>query len=114
MKHQQRIFMRKVADNAATILVFVMAVAVIAMLVVIAKQHVERPPPLKTVTITGFQEPMMMGYSFLDTKDKLKLSANEKVDIRQDLGVKAAITTYRDNETHTVDTADVLMWRMVQ
>lgn len=106
--------MHKIVDNTATILVFVLVAVVITMLIIIAKQHVERPAPFKTVTITGFQEPLLMGYSFLESSDKIKLSAKDKVDIRQDLGVKATITTYRDKETPIVEIADVWMWRMVQ
>lgn len=70
----------------------------------------------KVVTITGFQEPMMLGYSFLDTADKQRLSSlgPDRVDIRQDLGVKATITTYVDGKTHRIETADVWMWRLVE
>ena len=70
----------------------------------------------KVVTITGFQEPMMLGYSFLDTADKQRLSSlgPDRVDIKQDLGVKATITTYVDGKTHRIETADVWMWRLVE
>ena len=106
--------MKSIIDGMATIFILLIITINVSMLVVIAKQHDERPAPYKTVTITGFQEPLMQGYSFLETRDKLRLSGIDKMEMRQDLGVKATITTYRENETPTVETADVWMWRIVQ
>ena len=117
MKKPQKIFIHKAADNAAIILLIIAVVSIIVMLVVIVKQHHERVPnSSKVVTITGFQDPLMDGYSFLDTaaKDKIFRMGPDKVDVRQDLGVKATITTYRDGHTHTIESADVWMWKMVQ
>lgn len=117
MKNPQRIFIHRAADTTAVILMISAILAIIVMLVIIAKQHNERLPTFdKVVTITGFQDPLMDGYSFLDTstKDKIFRMGPDKVDVRQDLGVKATITTYRDGQTHTTETADVWMWKMVQ
>lgn len=117
MKKPQRIFIHKAGDNAAIILLVIAIVSIIVLLVVIANQHNERVPNFKkVVTITDFQGPLMDGYSFLDTaaKDKISSMGPDKVDIRQDLGVKATITTYKDGHTHTTETADVWMWRYIQ
>lgn len=115
MKKSQKIFIHKVADNIAIILLIIAVITIIVALVVIVKREEVRSPD-KVVTITGFQEPLMDGYSFLDTaaKDKISSMGSDKVDIRQDLGVKATITTYRDGQTHTIESADVWMWKMVQ
>ena len=117
MKKPQRIFIHKVADNTAVILLIIAIIAIVGMLALIVKQHNEMVPnSSKVVTITGFQDPLMDGYSFLDTsaKDKIFRMGPDKVDVRQDLGVKATITTYRDGHTHTIESADVWMWKMVQ
>lgn len=117
MKKPQKIFIHKAADKTAVILLIIVIVSIIVMLVFIVKQHHERVPNTsKVVTITGFQDPLMDGYSFLDTaaKDKISSMGPDKVDVRQDLGVKATITTYKDGHTHTTESADVWMWKYIQ
>lgn len=97
-----------------TAIIIVIFISTIMVAVNTYQSYIASTANSKVVTITGFQEPLMQGYSFLDTSDKKLLSSLGKVEIRQDLGVKATITTYRDNETPTVEIADVWMWRMVQ